>query len=475
MIKQITIDGRSHEIGGKSQNIDYQNVSMPGVSNVKQALDGLELGFVKGRNIYNSADTTQRLDDKCINSDGDILSLNGYAVAKIQCKPNTEYIVHNTDGLWGGRRVYAFYDEYMNVIGSVKNWTVLVESTPEYTGDDIPIDEKHRRITTPENCRFIAIQVAGGQTSNWAAFDIRYSLMVEEGSYPTEYDNGAGEFISTIGGKKIVAVNSNVQEKKYDIPLNTYIMGDSTATFAMGYWPGEIVKKFSFKHFYGIAKGGSTYGVRKDADADDIKAGDNSKQENNTIITQVYELINKVTNENAPVPELIIIHAGTNDVTEEFANSSATMQGNPNDTEVGDADTTFDYSNVDYRDWSNIPLVDDRTNTAMGGMRLALETIRATWPYCKVLVTTPLQRNTNVSGDYKLLTIYRKCVEQIRKAAWYLSVPCLDLSAEAGITATNILTFTSDAVHPNANGGKRLADVIGRYLVAHYGQKDWYI
>lgn len=484
-IKELNFDGVVTPLGAEAQNVEYANTAMDGVSNVKQALDAIAQGggqsvsgvtVGNGRNMYNKADATQRLDNYNIGDNSlTPLSYNDkFAVAKIPVNELTEYIIYNPDGLWGGRRGYAFLDSSSAYIGGRKAWTVVWDSSPEYTGDDIPIDDCHRRLTTPSGCAYLAIQTAAIANSDWAEFDIRNSLMVEHGSYPSEYDDGSEQYVTHINGKRIIAANANNGEIKYDIPLNTYIMGDSTATYTEGVWPQNLVKKFSFKHFHGLAKGGATWGVRKDADASAISAGDNSGNNDNTLLAQVYKLVALVNN-GAPAPELIIMHAGTNDVTAEFANGSTAMAGGANYTEVGNADTTFDYSDANYRDWSDMPIVDARTNTAIGGMRLAIETIRTNWPFCKIVVTTPLQRATNVSQDYSLLQIYRKCVEQIRKAAWYMSVPCLDLSAISGITVYNLSTFTKDSLHPNANGGKRLADVIGRYLVSHFGIKnDWY-
>lgn len=481
-ITKFNIEG----VGVVPVGADAQDVTYGDSSNVKVALDsansrltnleGTTAVTLGSRNLYDKSDTSQRLDDYNLNNDA-ITALsdnNSFALAKVPVKASTDYIIYNADGLWGGNRRYAFFDSSNIIIGTTHTWTVPSDASPEYAGADIPIDNYHRRITTPDGCAFLVVQTAAIGNSDWSAFDIRNSLMVEEGSYPSEYDAGNGEFIEKINGKRIRAVD-NDRERKYDIPLNTYVLGDSTATYTEGVWPQNLVNKFSFKHFYGLAKGAATWGIRKDAVAADIEAGDNSDMENNNLLAQFYKLVDLVDNSNKPTPELIIMHAGTNDVTAEFANSSNAMADNANYTEVGDADETFDYSDADYRDWSSISIIDDRTNTAIGGMRLTIEKIRAKWPYCKILVTTPLQRATNVSGDYQLLTIYRKCVEQIRKAAWYMGVPCLDLSAESGITVFNLGTFTKDSVHPNANGGLRLADVIGRYLVAHYGfKKDWF-
>ena len=166
------------------------------------------------------------------------------------------------------------------------------------------------------------------------------------------------------------------------------------------------------------------------------------------MLAQVYKLIAAVSG-GAPTPQLIIIHAGTNDITSEFANQSSAMAGDSNGTSVGDADTTFNYANSNYQDWSSISPVDSRTQNIVGGMRIAIEKIRSTWPYCKIVVTTPTQRSTNVSNDYSLTTIYWKGVNQIKKAAAYLAVPVIDLACESGVCPYNFGTFLKDGLHPN--------------------------
>ena len=67
-------------------------------------------------------------------------------------------------------------------------------------------------------------------------------------------------------------------------------------------------------------------------------------------------------------------------------------------------------------------------------------------------------------------------------AAAYLSVPVLDFHSMAGIYTpirdnylVKYMSGGRDLLHPYLQtGGRRLADILGRYLVAHYGGQPWF-
>lgn len=481
-LENISFFGEETDLCPKSQNVSY------GQSNVKDALDEHEsrittlegwgetnITLGAGRNLYNKASGAMNMNRSNIDANGAIVSIasDEFKVAKVPVNAGKKYIVYFSDGKWGNRnRVYSFLNASGVSIGGVKAWTIISNNNNTYNGEDVVIDNTHRMLTTPEGCTHLAIQTAAIANSDWPAYNVSQTLMVEEGTHASEYAEYDGNYIVKINGKPIKAADNDLKLIP-DIPLNTYVLGDSIATYELGVWPRYITQKFSFKYFKDIALGGSTWGIRADATVEGITAGNNTSP-NNNMLAQVYKLIAAVSG-GAPTPQLIIIHAGTNDITSEFANQSSAMAGDANGTSVGDADTTFNYANSNYRDWSSISPVDSRTQNIVGGMRIAIEKIRSTWPYCKVAVTTPMQRSTNVSGDYSLTTIYWKGVNQIKKAAAYLAVPVIDLACESGICPYNFDIFFRDGLHPNGEGGLRCADIIGRWLMAHYGNnKTWY-
>ena len=484
-LENISFFGEETDLCPKSQNVSY------GQSNVKDALDGHEsrittlegwgetnITIGAGRNLYNKASSAMNLSRHRIDTETGALvgiSVDAHKCAKVPVEAGKKYIVYFSDGSWGNaNRLYSFLNALGESIGGPKQWTLINNNQLPFNGEDIVIDNTHRLLTAPEGSAYLAIQTGCGANSDWPAYDVSQTLMVEEGTHASEFAEYDGNYIVKINGKPIKAAD-NDRKLIPDIPLNTYVLGDSIATQVEGLWPRYLTQKFSFKYFMDIAKGGATWGIRSDATDSNITAGDNGAKTDNNMLTQVYKLISLTSGGSRPTPQLILIHAGTNDRSGEFCNQTTAMASDSNATSVGDADTTFNYANSDYRDWSDIPLVCPRTQTMVGGMRIAIEKIRSTWPYCKVVVTTPTQSATNVSGDYSLNTIYWKAVRELKKAAAYLSVPVIDLACEAGVCPTNLDTFLKDTLHPNGQGGLRYADIIGRWLMAHYGNgKTWY-
>lgn len=480
-LEKISFFGEETDLCPKSQNVSY------GQSNVKDALDGHEsriatlegwgetnITIGAGRNLYNK-NGAMNMNRSHIDDSGAIISISSddFKCAKVPVDAGKRYIIYFADGQWGNReRYYSFLNSSGTPIGGMKSWTVVRNGNAYYNGDDVVMDDTHRMLVTPVGCTHLAIQTAAIANSDWAAYDVSETLMVEEGTHISEFSEYDGNYITAINGKPIKAAD-NDRLLLPDIPLNTYIIGDSIATYVEGIWPTHIANKFSFSSFMDLAVGGATWGIRSDASAQSIVAGTASSP-NNNMLTHVYNIKNQVDG-GKPTPQLIIIHAGTNDITSEFANQTTAMAGDANGTSVGDADTTFDYSDSDYRDWSSLSPVDPRTQDIVGGMRIAIEKIRSLWPYCKIVVTTPTQRSTNVSGDYSLTTIFWKGVREIKKAAAYLAVPVIDLACESGVCPYNYDIFLKDGLHPNGQGGLRYADIIGRWLMAHYGcGKTWF-
>lgn len=481
-LENISFFGEETDLCPKSQNVSY------GQSNVKDALDDHEsrittlegwgetnITLGAGRNLYNKASGAMNLSRHKIDATGALAgsSADAQKCAKVPVTPGKRYIVYFSDGRWGNNnRVYSFLNSSGEPLVGAKQWTLINNDQLPFNGDDIVIDNTHRLLTAPEGSTHLAIQTGNIANSDWPAYDVSQTLMVEEGTHVSEFAEYDGNYIVKINGKPIKAAD-NDRKLMPDIPLNTYVLGDSIATQVEGIWPRYLTQKFSFKYFMDVAKGGATWGIRADATNEEITAGNMTSASNN-MLTQVYKLI-ALVNGGSPTPQLIIIHAGTNDITREFANQSSAMASDENGTTVGDADTTFNYANANYRDWSSISPVDPRTQNIVGGMRIVIEKIRSTWPYCKIVVTTPTQRATNISSDYSLTTIFWKGVNQIKKAAQYLAVPVIDLACESGVCPYNFGIFLRDSLHPNGNGGLRYADIIGRWLMARYGNgKTWY-
>lgn len=508
-VKKINFNGVRSALGSDAQDVSYTNDSMEGVSNVKQAIDALAqdgqsvsgVTVGSGRNLYNKSNPAVNLYkyqitptwSKVINQNNNWT--NSY-LAKIPVEEGKTYIIYHDTASFRSENGYPcmyvwldsdndpIVDENLPseivVSGSsnqVRQFLILrsITQTLRWEGGDEVVDIQHRRLTAPSGAAYLVLQ-----NDLWSE-----TLQVEEGYLPTQYaaysDNG---FITHINGKPIRATEvSNNGVIKPHVPLNVYIAGDSIATFIYGSWNVPILEKFSFKNYRNVARGGGHWAFLPGTKWSDIVDGNpqasGADWKGNTAAANVWEIINGVKNNGWEEPELLIIHDGTNDA-------------NNGDTVVGDADTVFNFSDSDYSPTafsSIIESVEDALEneedvdliempskicSVVGGMRMAVEWLWKHFPYCQVLVTTPLQAGPNT----KRLQI----CEQIKKAAAYLSVPVLDFHATAGIYTpirTNFLekymSGGNDGLHPYLQtGGRRLADILGRYLVAHYGDQPWF-
>lgn len=509
--KELNFDGVVTPIGAEAQNVEYANTAMDGVNNVKQALDALAQGggqsvsgvaVGSGRNMYDKDNAEMNLHmwqitptwAKVMNRS---TSWPDSYLAKIPVEAGKTYVIYHADGDFRAPNGYACMYVWLdtngepivgdgwkpsagtqNRDGEVNFFHILISTTEalRWEGGDEVIDINHRRLTAPEGAVYLVLQ-----NDLWSE-----TLQVEEGYYPSEYaEYDADGFVTKINGKPIRAAEVvNNDPVKPHIPLNTYIAGDSIATFIYGSWNIPILEKFSFKNYRNVARGGGHWAFHAGTKWSDIVDGNTAGAgdwRSNAAAANVWEIINGVKNNGWEEPELIVIHDGTND-----ANNSETV--------VGDADTVFDFSNADYGITAFSDIIDNvesvlegggdvdsiemptKVCSVVGGIRLAVEWLWKHWPYCQVVLTTPLQASPDTKA--KRLQI----CEQIKKAAAYLSVPVLDFHSMAGIYTpirTNFLvkymSGGNDALHPYLQtGGRRLADILGRYLVAHYSAQPWF-
>lgn len=506
-INEIIKDGVATPLGADAQNVNYTNPSMPGVTNAKQALDNLASPVVSnvtvesGRNLYDKDNSAMNMYKAQINPTWtNVINTNNNwtssHLAKVPVEAGKTYVIYHDTGNFraanGYPCMYLWLDSsgepivgdgwkpragLQNREGAVNYFHIMDSTTValRWEGGDEVIDINHRRLTAPTGAVFLVLQ-----NDLWSE-----TLQVEEGYYPSayaEYDNDG--FVTAINGKPIRATEV-IRDGiiKPHIPLNTYIAGDSIATFNYGSWNIPILEKFSFKNYRNVARGGGHWAFLAGTKWSDILDGNpqasGADWKGNTAAANVWEIINGVKNNGWEEPELIVIHDGTNDATS-------------GETVVGDADTVFDFSNSEYGVTAFSDIIDNvesvleqggdvdsiempsKVCSVVGGIRLAVEWLWKHYPYCQVLLTTPLQAGYNS----KRLQV----CEQIKKAAAYLSVPVLDFYATAGIYTpirTNFLvkymSGGNDGLHPYLNtGGRRLADILGRYLVAHYGQQPWF-
>lgn len=508
-------DRRPYRVNGKEVVVDSGNVNY-GNTNVEEVLDdvigrvedleegggsggsgGVELTTKYRRNLFRQVDV---IDNKTLAVAeqwyGAPTNHNGHSIIYIPVEANKDYIIYHEDGKWDKPQtnfphmIYVFCDSTKAAI-SVHDFGYYTGgiNNPTKTADDCEtvIDAYNRRLHTPANCAYLLMVV------NYGTGGCNYTntLWVEEGSYPSEHRD-AVQCVTKINGMPIMT-EENDRKIEPDVNLNVYIAGDSIGSWYAGHW-GSITDKFSFKSIRNISIGGSYWGFHSTSKWQYIADGtDNFDTTNlvdanythvsNVVAAQIYRLIDRVENQDWPTPELMLIHAGTNDPGRQIT--------------CGNADNVFDWGSTGYGYDDFLDIVDTideaadndelvgqpvptQLLTSMGGLRFTLELLWKHFPYCRVVLTTPIHRQS-ISGENNTKTM----AAQITKACDYLGVPCFNLRGCCQIYAPfeqysetaslSRVRYLQDGLHPDTDhGGKLLADIIGRYLVANYGGKDWF-
>lgn len=106
--------------------------------------------------------------------------------------------------------------------------------------------------------------------------------------------------------------------------------------------------------------------------------------------------------------------------------------------------------------------------TFIGAYETAVERILAANPACRLNLWTPLHRNkdgfdTDTVNDagHRLIDY----VEAIRQIGARYALPVLDLFTESGFNRLTLPGFTSDGLHPNESGHRRIAGMAVSFLL----------
>lgn len=104
----------------------------------------------------------------------------------------------------------------------------------------------------------------------------------------------------------------------------------------------------------------------------------------------------------------------------------------------------------------------DRTpETFIGACHFLYASLLAKFPQSKIVILTPLHRESENRGDGVTLEDY---VNLIRKIAPQYGLSVLDLYETSAINRKTLSTLTGDGLHPNDAGHAILAREIGEYL-----------
>lgn len=244
----------------------------------------------------------------------------------------------------------------------------------------------------------------------------------------------------------MILYDSNGNVIKHRLP-NVVLMGDSITDNKddHGWWVDYITDYVTFASLNNYACGYARWTVASDT-VEDLTTHSHVAASWNVIWNQVNRLKNDVTNGTVGIPDVIVILAGTNDVT-----LNQTM---------GSVETAFDGADILSKPFADI------ANMAQS-IRYTCEYIRTLYPDTQIILATPLQRKDKTTAAWQCRDIIMGCAKN-------MSLTIIDQMAEAGIYgyAESVSAYhLSDKVHPTKEKGSRL---IARYLAKQFVQKMIY-
>ena len=241
--------------------------------------------------------------------------------------------------------------------------------------------------------------------------------------------------------------NSEGNKIKHHLP-NVVLMGDSITDNKddHGWWVDMITDYVTFDSLNNYACGYARWTLASDT-VEDLTTHNHVAASWNVIWNQVNRLKKDVNNGTVSVPDVIVVFAGTNDVT-----LGQTM---------GSVETAFDGADILSKSFANI------ANMAQS-IRYTCEYIKSLYPDTQIILATPLQRKDKTAAAWQ-------CRDVIIGCAKNLSLKVIDQMGELGIygysesvSSYHLSNNYSNDVHPTQNAGSRL---IARFLAKEFAQK----
>ena len=121
------------------------------------------------------------------------------------------------------------------------------------------------------------------------------------------------------------------------------------------------------------------------------------------------------------------------------------------------------YSNLQMGTLGDGNLID---STFKSSYSLMLKKIVNRFPKAKIITMTPVGGRTEheVGNSDKQYYIRNLCMTDfanaVKEVSAYYGIPCIDINAESGISTLNHNTYIRDVIHPNAEGGKLIANMV---------------
>ena len=126
------------------------------------------------------------------------------------------------------------------------------------------------------------------------------------------------------------------------------------------------------------------------------------------------------------------------------------LMGGTNDTHLG----------VSFGEESQltVPLEDKDKTTFYGAYSFLIETLLTWKPNLEIILMTPMDSNWDVANNYG---DYAKA---IRKIADHYSIPVADTNKDGTMISDDFATYTEDGLHPNAQGGWVIANIVAKQI-----------
>lgn len=226
------------------------------------------------------------------------------------------------------------------------------------------------------------------------------------------------------------------------------LMGDSIMAQMSGYGDDEgldvrgyprLQKRLAFQEIINCAIGGSTW---QDRTVITDSPTEGTAVTTGCISNQVLKL-KRLVSEGRPIPNLIVIAAGTN------------SSGGRGDFEAVMA-MSYDELKADM----------DTRRTFYGGMRYSLELALREFPNVQIILFAPIQSTDHPNRTFELLLSNAKAIEQMANR---YAIPFVNSLLESGINdLVNSNMYLSDKVHLTEHGKEKYSDFIANKVIQNF-------
>lgn len=276
-----------------------------------------------------------------------------------------------------------------------------------------------------------------------------------------------------------------IAEEEKSIPVNNNAegcvfmsLGDSITTEATTYYIKKLRELLKPSKYYNLAVAGAHWADYEGTiyDGNPTFNGDDNNV-NNTIGNQVQKIINNPETFNS-APDIIIIAAGTNDSNPLSLNASQNEMITEIDSHFQSGSTPIPItSQTDADDTYKV-----HRKTIAGAMRYSICSLQKLYPKARIYVCTPIQGAIG-SRNYTSIELKQRYITEVAR---HLSIPVIHVGENCGIQADweyggamwteEFATESSpkrgrdliDSLHPNNNGGWKMANYIYRQIINDY-------